>query len=128
RAAVAGAISSVVAAVAEVLAHPLLGAAPDDATWEQHARFYAIVGGATVLASIIEIGFLYWDGLRAAHALSRAAGLELFPAADQDKALAVAMARAALELPSPSAKTLGVDPFREASRLRILVATIVYKL
>jgi hypothetical protein len=128
RAAVAGAISAIISAVTEVLAHPILGAEPDHATLEQHLRFYAIVGGATVLASIIEILYLYWDGLRAVHALAREAGLDLFPAAEDDKALAGAMARAALELPNSSAKIFGVDPFREASRLRIFVASIVYKL
>jgi hypothetical protein len=129
RAAVAGAISTVVAAVTEVLAHPLLG--PDDhhATFEQQLRFWSIVGGATVLASIIEILYLYWDGLRAVHALSRAAGLDLFPREDDDDAaLAGAMARAALELPSPTGRFLGVDPFREASRFRLVFASVIYKL
>lgn len=129
RAAVAGAISTVVAAVTEVLAHPLLG--PDDhhATFGQQLHFWAIVGGATVLASIIEILYLYWDGLRATHELSRAAGLDLFPnEKDDDAALAGAMARAALELPSPTGRFLGVDPFRESSRFRLVTASIVYKL
>jgi hypothetical protein len=128
RAAIAGALSTLVAAVAEVLAHPLLGADPDHASFEQNVRFWGIVGGATVLASIIEILFLYWDGLRAVHALSRAAGLELFPDQDDDAALAGAMARAALELPNPTGRRHGVDPWREASRLRLVIASIVYKL
>lgn len=128
RAAVAGALSTVVAATAEVLAHPLLGPDPDQASFSSTARFWAIVGGATVLASIIEILYLYWDGLRAVHALSRAAGLDLFPNGDDDAALAGAMARAALELPNPTGRRHGVDPWREASRLRLVVASIVYKL
>lgn len=128
RAAIAGALSTIVAAVAEVLAHPLLGPDPDHATFEQNARFWGIVAGATVLASIIEILYLYWDGLRAVHALSRAAGLDLFPDQDDDAALAGAMARAALELPNPTGRRHGVDPWREASRLRLVVASIVYKL
>lgn len=128
RAAIAGAISTIVAAVTEVLAHPLLG--PDDrhATVEQQIRFWSIVGGATVLASIIEILYLYWDGLRAVHALSHAAGLDLFPNEDDDAALAGAMARAALELPNPTGRHHGVDPWREASRFRLVTASIVYKL
>lgn len=128
RAAIAGALSTIVAAVAEVLAHPLLGPDPDHASFEQNARFWGIVAGATVLASIIEILYLYWDGLRAVHALSRAAGLDLFPDQDDDAALAGAMARAALELPNPTGRHHGVDPWREASRLRLVVASIVYKL
>jgi hypothetical protein len=128
RAAVAGALSTTVAAASEVLAHPLLGADPDHASWEQSLRFWSIVGGATVLASILEILYLYWDGLRSVHALSRAAGLDLFPENDDDAALAAAMARAALELPNPTGRWLGVDPWREASRLRLVFASLVYKL
>lgn len=128
RAAIAGALSTLVAAIAEVLALPLLGADPDHASAGSSARFWAIVAGATILASIIEILFLYWDGLRAVHALSRAAGLDLFPTEDDDAALAGAMARAALELPNPTGRRHGVDPWREASRLRLVLASFVYKL
>jgi hypothetical protein len=128
RAAAAGAVSTVVAATAEALAYPLLGADPDHPTFEQSARFWAIVGGATVLASIIEILFLYWDGLRSVHALSRAAGLDLFPDRDEHAALAGAMARAALEMPNPTGRHHGIDPWREASRPKLVLASIVYKL
>jgi len=118
RAAVAGGVSTIVSATAEVL----VGA---DAPF---LRFWGVVIGATVVASTFEILYLYWDGLRAVHDLSRAAGLDLFPNEDDDSALAGAMARAALELPNPTGPRLGVDPFREASRLRIVFASIVYKL
>jgi hypothetical protein len=128
RAALAGALSTAAAGVAEVLAHPLLGPHPDHATWEQSARFWAVVVGATIVASIIEIAYLYWDGLRAVHLLSREAGLDLFPDEDDDKALAGAMARAALELPTPPNGFFGVNPFREASRARLVISSLVYKL
>lgn len=128
RAAVAGGLSTIAAGIVEVLAQPLLGPHPEHATWEQSAHFWALVGGATVLASIVEIAYLYWDGLRAVHGLSREAGLDLFPDEDDDKALATAMARAALELPTPPTGLFGVNPFREASRARLVVSSIVYKL
>jgi hypothetical protein len=128
RAALAGAISSVIAAATEVaIAQPLLGRRPRFATWEDQGRFYAVVALATVVTSILEILFLYWDGLRTVHRLSREAGLDLFPNEDDDKALAGAMARAALELPNPTAMLFGVNPHREASRLRLVVASLVYK-
>jgi hypothetical protein len=128
RAALAGAISTVIAAAVEVtIAQPLLGRRPRLATWEDQGRFYAVVALATVVTSILEILFLYWDGLRAVHRLSREAGLDLFPNEDDDKALAGAMARAALELPNPTAMLFGVNPHREASRLRLVVASLVYK-
>ena len=70
RAAIAGALSAIVAAVAEVLAQPILGPKSKHATFEQQVQFWSIVGAATALASIIEILYLYWDGLRSVHALS----------------------------------------------------------
>jgi hypothetical protein len=129
RAAVAGAISTMIAAAVEVaVSRPLLGPRPRHATFEDQARFYAVVALGTIVTSIVEILFLYWDGLRAVHRLSYEAGLDLFPNQDDDKALAGAMARAALELPNPTIRLFGVDPRREASRLRLVFASIVYKL
>jgi hypothetical protein len=129
RAAIAGAISTIVAGAVEIgIALPFLGPRPRHATLADQARFYAIVGSATIVTSVIEIVYLYWDGLRAVHRLSHEAGLDLFPNQDDDKALAGAMARAALELPNPTSSLFGVDPRREASKLRLLVASLVYKL
>lgn len=129
RACIAGALSTVVSGGAEALVTPLFG--HDEATFEQKAAFWGVVAGATIIASTIEILFLYWDGLRSVHALAHAAGLELFPPsatpAEERTAVARAMARAALELPNPSDALFGVDPRREASKLGLLFASIVYK-
>jgi hypothetical protein len=129
RAALAGALSSMVAAVVELaITRPLLGPRPRNASLGDQARFYAVLGAATVIASAVEIGFLYWDGLRSVHRLSHEAGLDLFPETDDDDAaVAAAMARAALELPNPIHHLFGVNPQREASRLRLFIASIVYK-
>lgn len=129
RAALAGAISSVITAAIEVsIARPLLGPRPRLASFSDQLRFYAVVGVATVVSSVIEILFVYWDGLRSVHALSREAGLDLFPNQEDERALAAVMARAALELPNPTTHLFGVDPRREASRLRLVLASLVYKL
>jgi hypothetical protein len=128
RAAIAGALSTIVSATVELtVARPLLGPKPRYATFADEVRFYAVVGAATIVASVIEILFLYWDGLRSVHRLAHEAGLDLFPGEDDDKAISSAMARAALELPNPAVSLFGVDPRREASRLRLVVASIVYK-
>lgn len=128
RAAIAGGISTIVAGAVEIgIAMPLLGH-EHHATFGDHVRFYAIVGAATIVTSVIEIMYLYWDGLRAVHDLSHQAGLDLFPRQDDHAALAGAMARAALELPNPTTSLFGVDPRREASKLRLFAASIVYKL
>jgi hypothetical protein len=119
RAAAAGAVSTLVSAGAEwfVLDHeagnPLL--------------FWGVVGGATAVASLFEILYLYWDGLRAVHALSNAAGLDLFPQGDAGRAVAAQMARAALELPNPPDPRWGVNPLREASRTRLVLGSLLYK-
>ncbi|WP_146645860.1 LBF_2804 family protein [Labilithrix luteola] len=127
RAAIAGALSTVVAATTEVLAQPILGHHPSHAPLSATVRFWAVTGSVTVVASILEILYLYWDGLRAVHRLSREAGLDLFPHEADEAALASAMARAALELPNPTGQLFGVNPFREASRLRLVAASFVYK-
>lgn len=127
RAAVAGGLSTLVAGTVEVLALPLLGADESTAHWHAHARFWAIVGVATVLTSIVEIAFLYWDALRSVHRLATEAGLDLFPDSDDDIAVAAGMARAALEVPNPRTEIFGINPLREASKLRLLVASLAYK-
>ena len=79
------------------------------------------------MASVLEIVFLYWDGLRAVHALAHAAGLDL--ADDEHGRDALwALARAALEMPNPADAEPGVDPMREASRWRVVLASTLYKL
>lgn len=130
RAAVAGALSTAISAAAEVLAQPLLGHDPDHADLGAKARFWGIVIAATAFASVLEIAYLYWDGLVSVHRLAVVAGLDLFPEEqeDEDVLVARALARAALELPNPTARVFGVDPHREASRLGLVVASLVYKL
>ena len=123
RAAAAGAVSSIVSAAAEIWVtppHPDAAANP----W----MFWGVVGGATALASVVEILYLYWDGLRAVHGLATAAGLDLFPQGDAGHAVAASMARAALELPNPPDPVHGIDPRREASKARLVLASLFYKL
>jgi hypothetical protein len=130
RAAVAGALSSVVSVSAELLALPLI--APDAAghvALSATVRFWGIVIGATALASALEIGFLYWDALRSVHRLAVVAGLDVFGDARAERsAVAGGLARAALELPNPTGGVFGVNARREASRFELAVASLVYKL
>ncbi len=125
RAAGAGAISALASAVADLLAQPLKG--PEGGGFRQDLRFWAVVGGVTVVASVLEILFLYWDALRSVHALSVAAGVELFEGDNSDEAVAAGLARAALELPNAPEPLFGVDPRREASRAKLVAASLAYK-
>lgn len=123
RAALAGAVSTIVSGAAEVWVTPPEGQDDGNAL-----VFWGVVGGATAIASVVEILFLYWDGLRAVHDLSEAAGLDLFPEGDAGHAVAGALARAALELPNPPDVAAGIDPRREASKARLIAISLIYKL
>lgn len=127
RAALAGACSAGVAAAAEVGAEGLL---PPDAPLVSTAAlpFWAVLGAVTLVASVVEILFVYWDTLRAVHELARVSGVDPFgPDRSGDEALAAALARAALELPNPILHASGVNPHREASRWRLLAISLAYK-
>jgi hypothetical protein len=128
RSCLAGAISATVAAVAEVWATE-----PADGTAllsNESLRFWAIVGAATAISAVLEILYLYWDILRSVHELSQVTGLQLFGANREqtDRQIAQAMARAALELPNPVNLFDRINPRREASKWRLMVASLVYKL
>ncbi len=120
----AGALSALLAALAEIVA------GPEPSDWASRVKYWAVVLGVAVAASIVEILFLYWDALRSVHELARVAGLDLFPDQGDDgekQAVAAALARAALELPNPATRVFGVDPRKEASRWRLLLSSLAYK-
>src|SRR5262245_19887266 len=81
RACLAGAVSALLCATADSWARPLLQAdlsAESLTLGGAPLKFWIIVGGVTVGASLLEILFLHWDALRSVHALSVAAGISLF--------------------------------------------------
>ncbi len=128
RSCLAGAISAAIAAAAEVwLAPPV----PDGASLfsDESLRFWLIVGGATAIAAVLEILYLYWDILRSVHELSNVTGLRLFgkDRKEEDRKIAEALARAALELPNPLDLHVKINPRREASKWRLVLASLVYK-
>ncbi len=126
RAATAGALSGLVCAIPVIVMQPLTAASSRG----EFARYWGIVVGVTIVASVLEIAFLYWDGLRAVQRLAHAAGMDLAdPAFEHDTTSALwALARAALEAPNPPDAVPGVDPMREASKARVFAASILYKL
>jgi len=127
RASLAGAFSAALAAAAEVYAEKTFG--PNHAQFDVALRYWGVVIGVTVVAAILEIVFLYWDSLRTVHRMARAAGYDPFGqnASEDQNAVAAALARAALELPNPTESVFGVDPHREASKLKLLFASLLYK-
>jgi hypothetical protein len=118
-AAVAGAIS---AGVCAWVAAPLVG------EMDQHPLHYWTVVGATLGGTtLVELAFLYWLSLRAVREMAKAAGLRVNTKSELDLAVALALARAALELPNPPHNLLDVDPHQEASRIGLIAATLLYK-
>lgn len=128
RSALAGAVSATVSAVAELYANSIV---PEDVPlWSLGSlHFWAIVGGATAAASVVEILFIYWDTLRSVHQLAHVAGLNVFGphGRGEHRAIAAALARAALELPNPIDGNVHVDPLRESSKAMLLLASLAYK-
>jgi hypothetical protein len=126
RAALAGVLNAVATGCGEIYARQHLGQIPDHATLLQEAKYWGVFGVAAVVFAILEIAYLYWDGLRAVRKLSLVAGLEL--RTEENSEVALALARAALELPNPPEAVLGVNPHREASKAQLVLASLVYKL
>jgi hypothetical protein len=129
RAATAGALSGLASALAAIWAHRFIGADGTPNSAADGAKFWAVVGVATLVASVFEIGFLYWDALRAVHSMATAAGLRLSTEtlSGEQEEVALALARAALELPNPPHRVFGVDPHRESIRAFVVLASLLYK-
>ncbi len=128
RAGIAGALSALASALAERWAEGAFGEAPAEFDIGWYASFWGVVMGVTLVATIFEILFLYQDALEGVHRLSHGAGLELFDRNRFPPVIASALARAALELPNPLETPYHIDPHREVSKPRLLLATLLYKL
>jgi hypothetical protein len=126
RAVVAGLVNGVLTGLADLYATHLFGPLSDSPTWAERAQYWGVFGSLALVFAVIEIAYLGWDGLRSVKRLSAVAGMEL--SKEDNKEVALALARAALELPNPSEPVMGVNPHREASKLQLLFASAVYKL
>jgi hypothetical protein len=129
RAALAGSLSGAVSALAAAWAHRFLGPDGSPHSLPDALKFWTTVGVATLFASIFEIGFLYWDALRSVHRMAGAAGLALTAdnVSREQREVALALARAALELPNPPHPELALDPRRESVRWLAALAALLYK-
>jgi hypothetical protein len=126
RAAIAGVLNAVVTGFGALYAERFLGPRPEHPSLAQLASYWSVFGGLAAVFAIAEIAYLYWDALDAVRELAHVAGLELD--ANENDDVARALARAALELPNSADASLGVNPSREASKLQLAVASLVYKL
>lgn len=130
-AAAVGFLAGVASGLAEVMAQPLHGG--PDVPFFDNWRYHLLVQGVTIGATIVEIYALYAIGLRAAHDLAHLAGFSLERADDPsasetEKDVALALARAAFELPNPPENTFGVNPYRAMATWQVFFKVLAYKL
>ncbi len=128
RAAIAGGLSGLASAVAEIITSATAESHGAEGSLERLLYTWGIVLGVTAVATTFEIGFLYWDAMRSVHNMARAAGVSLFGGTRIERAVLTPLVRAALELPNPNQPVLGIHPYREISRWRVVLATLIYKL
>ncbi len=128
KAAVAGAISAFGSAWANLQAYPYIDKETHVPTTDDYLYYWAFVGGITVLLTLIEIGFIYWDSLRSVYKISQVAKVPLFPDHEKTSKMAFALARAALEIPNPVSSDLNINPNKESSRWKVIISPVVYKM
>lgn len=126
RAALAGIVNAILTGLGDLYAAHLFGPLSASPTLVERLKYWSVFGTGAIVFAVLEIMYLGWDGLRSVTRLSAVAGLEL--SKDDNKEVALALARAALELPNPPEAVLGVNPHREASKVQLIVASAVYKL
>ncbi len=124
---IAGTISTIASGLAGYLADPLIDLSSSFFS-KENMLYWSIVLGATIIASMVEIFYIYYDVMSKTHDLTVAAHLELFPKGEDVKEIAASIVRAALELPNKKDSDLRIDPNRESSKVVILISTIAYKL
>ena len=129
RAALAGAASGIASGLGTLAATQLSGHLEEgENTTGTLVVYWSVVAAVALVASVVEILFIYYDSLDAVHRLARVAGIRLFGAGkSQQTTIASALARAALELPNPKLKIFRIDPLREASKFRLTLYSLVYK-
>lgn len=84
------------------------------------------IGIVTIVTSVLEMIFLFFDGLKKAHKIARAAHLDLFP--NKETFIAQSIVRAALELPNPKKNEYGINPRKELVKIKSLFKNVVYKI
>ena len=120
RAALAGATSALISALADLCVQEQQASRP--------VLYWGVVAAAGITAAVLEICFLSFDALRSVHAMSVATGgLDDDDAGRRSRVL-TSLARAALEVPNPPTSAFGVNPHREANKVLLVSAAVLYKL
>ncbi len=103
--------------------------------WTYHetmdsTAYYLLYGSVLIVMLIIELGVLYWLGLKTVFSLACLTGHNQ---ASEDSFLPVddavpnILARAALEVPDPVIHYLGINPLKHLSKSKLLLVATLYK-
>ncbi len=92
---------------------------------------YGMLALNTIVATIIEFYFLFIIALRTVNSIADITNTKYTNdqfIEDGPFNIINILARAAMEIPDPTVKVLDIDPFREISRSKMVIAGLVYKL
>ncbi|MCX7099575.1 MAG: hypothetical protein NTV43_16910 [Methylococcales bacterium] len=103
--------------------------------WEYAGRmddtlYYASYGLIVLIMLAIEMGVLFWLGLRTVHGLACLTGQHGTyddPFLETADAMPNLLARAALEVPDPVIHYLGIDPMKHVPKSKLLLVGFLYK-
>lgn len=125
KCALAGALSTIIAAIAAVYAEKWFVDVP---TAEQSTLYYWLLfGGVTAIAALFEIAYLYIVCIKAAHQIAAVCDVYLIENPESDANLGLSLVRAAMEIPHPSDADAHVSPHRYASKWKLIGIAILYK-
>ncbi|CAA6813348.1 MAG: Unknown protein [uncultured Sulfurovum sp.] len=95
-------------------------------------NYYALLSAITLVLLIVEVGVLYWIGMRSTYTLAHLTGCNendenhkstLPPEYDINKM----MVRSALELDDPTIEHLGINPHKNISKKWLVFSALLYK-
>ncbi len=92
--------------------------------------YYLWLGIITIIMLMLELGYLYWLAIKSVHDITHMLGyqeMEHDPLLPSAYAIPNLMSRAALELPDPIVKHLGIDPNAHISKRKLLLLGLLYK-
>jgi len=92
-------------------------------------NYYALLSVITLVLLVIEVGILYWVGMRTTYTLAHLTGYDGDKESDlpPEYDLKKMMVRSALELDEPSVNYLGINPHKNISKTWLVFSALLYK-
>jgi len=89
--------------------------------------FWLVVAMSGLIGTVLEMSFLYWQGLKQAMSLSAVCGLKLHPYDQHRLHILAALTRAAFELPHPNSEVMGINPLEGMPAWEIMMNGLAHK-